>query len=150
LEGLAKLDGVNAGVKDKSIVENTLRKPDECLAAPCRHGKALWLGRGEFEQRRRCWKQMGDGIVRLWKLFPSCMDETTSDSTGPFDGDLLSYDRPYCKFKTIYRTWDAQPWVLSDEWTKCVLVVECVVNGDRIGIEIEQLTTAIDCHVEVA
>ena len=131
---------VGAGVDGEVAGEDGRGQGDNGPAAGCRHAEGGGVVGGEADEAGGRWERVGDREPRVSDSVAGGPDEGAEDGAGAGDRDLLTDDRADGELEAVDRAGDAEAGRLGDEGSEQAVGAEQVIDGDGIGVEVEEVT----------
>ena len=115
---------------------------------------AAGLGQGEgarvdLRDGRSCREQVGETACRVVDLLAERRREPTGVGTGGRGADLLAKDGPQGELVFVHGPGHPSARRLGDQRSEHLVLAELGVDGNRVGVEIEQPAAAGDGHRQV-
>ena len=146
-EALHELLPIGAGVERDRTVGDGRREPGDRATARPRHRQRAGIERGESIGRR---EHVGEPVVGDGQQVTGCLDDAGGDGAGAGDRHLLADHAAHRDLERVDGARGASPWRLGDERLEDRIVTENGIDGDRVGVEVEEPAETLDGRGQIA
>ena len=146
-EALHELLPIGAGVERDRTVGDGRREPGDRATTRPRHRQRAGIERGESIGRR---EHVGEPVVGNGQQVTGRLDDAGGDGAGAGDRHLLADHAAHRDLERVDGARGASPWRLGDERLEDRIVTEHGIDGDRVGVEVEEPAETLDGRGQIA